>query len=60
MDSRKSNLDILKEHLNYEKLDALRNFWFEHLPDGASRVVIAPEHVKRWFFSNKQFDSDCV
>ncbi|CAJ0553377.1 Ff.00g118890.m01.CDS01 [Fusarium sp. VM40] len=60
MDSRTNNLDMLKGHLTYQKLDALRSFWFEHLPDGASRVVIAPEHVKRWFFSNEQFDNDCV
>ncbi|KAM0218967.1 hypothetical protein ACHAQI_001290 [Fusarium lateritium] len=60
MDSQEKNMDVLKEHLTHEKLDALRNFWFEHLPDEASRVVTAPENGKRWFFSDKQFDDVCV
>ncbi|KAJ4268854.1 hypothetical protein NW762_002924 [Fusarium torreyae] len=54
------NLDSLKEYLTHDKLEALQNFWFEHLPQGASRVVVAPEYQKRWFFSDKQFDDVCV
>jgi hypothetical protein len=60
MGSQERNLDSLKEHLTYDKLEALRNFWFEHLPRDADRIIAGPEYQKRWFFSDKQFDDVCV
>ncbi|KAF4999483.1 hypothetical protein FGRMN_2412 [Fusarium graminum] len=60
MDSEIRNLETLKEHLTHEKLDALRDFWFEHLPPDVNRVIVAPEYQKRWFTSDKQFDDVCV
>ncbi|KAI1052526.1 hypothetical protein LB507_007687 [Fusarium sp. FIESC RH6] len=60
MGSHGKNLDSLKEHLTYDKLEALRAFWFEHLPQDADRIIAAPEYQKRWFFSDKQFDDVCV
>jgi hypothetical protein len=60
MGSRGKDLDSLKEHLTYDKLEALRAFWFEHLPQDADRIIAGPEYQKRWFFSDKQFDDVCV
>lgn len=60
MGSQGNDLDSLKEHLTYDKLEALRAFWFEHLPQDADRIIAGPEYQKRWFFSDKQFDDVCV
>lgn len=60
MGSQGTDLDNLKEHLTYDKLEALRAFWFEHLPQDADRIIAGPEYQKRWFFSDKQFDDVCV
>ncbi|RGP72347.1 hypothetical protein FLONG3_6831 [Fusarium longipes] len=60
MGSQERNLDVLREYLTYEKLEALRSFWFEHLPQDADRIIAGPEYQKRWFFSDKQFDDTCV
>ncbi|KAF4456391.1 hypothetical protein F53441_1461 [Fusarium austroafricanum] len=54
------NLDSLKEHLTHYKLDALREFWFEHITEEANRIVVPREHQMRWFGSNKEFDNLCV
>ncbi|GKT99549.1 unnamed protein product [Fusarium langsethiae] len=60
MDSQENNMDSLKEYLAYDKLETLRSFWFEHLPQDADRIIAGPEYQKRWFFSDKQFDDVCV
>ncbi|KAF4945151.1 hypothetical protein FGADI_12160 [Fusarium gaditjirri] len=60
MGSQTKNLDGLKEHLTHGKLDELRNFWFEHIPEGPSRIIAPQELQKRWFFSDKEFDNVCV
>ncbi|EWG44491.1 hypothetical protein FVEG_05534 [Fusarium verticillioides 7600] len=60
MDSQTENLDGLKEHLTHEKLDELRDFWFEHIPEEANRIIAPGELQKRWFFSDKEFDNVCV
>ncbi|KAM0346396.1 hypothetical protein ACHAPU_005460 [Fusarium lateritium] len=60
MDSQIRNLDTLKEHLTHEKLDALRDFWFGHIPPHVNRVIVAREYQMRWFTSDKQFDHVCV
>ncbi|KAF5020956.1 hypothetical protein F66182_7002 [Fusarium sp. NRRL 66182] len=41
------HLESLKKHLSYDTLDALRNFWFEHLTDDSSRVIPARDMMKR-------------
>ncbi|WKT42482.1 Tetratricopeptide-like helical domain superfamily [Fusarium oxysporum f. sp. vasinfectum] len=60
MGSKIKNLDGLKEHLTHDKLDELRNFWFEHIPEMADRIIAPQELQKRWFFSDKEFDNVCV
>ncbi|PCD19955.1 hypothetical protein FGRA07_05704 [Fusarium graminearum] len=60
MGSRERNLESLKEHLTYDKLESLRSFWFEHLPQDTDRIIAGPEYQKRWFVSDKQFDDVCV
>ncbi|KAM5351149.1 hypothetical protein ACJ41O_003872 [Fusarium nematophilum] len=58
MDSQPFN--GLKDVLTHEKLQALREFWFEHLTSDDDRVIPKPEQQRRWFFSDKEFDSICV
>ncbi|KAF5980481.1 hypothetical protein FBULB1_5181 [Fusarium bulbicola] len=60
MGSQTKNLDGLKEHLTHGKLDELRNFWFEHIPSEANRIIASQELQKRWYFSDKEFDDACV
>ncbi|KAF5613853.1 uncharacterized protein FSUBG_465 [Fusarium subglutinans] len=60
MGSQTKNLDGLKEHLTHDKLDELRNFWFEHIPEEANRIIASQELQKRWYFSDKEFDDACV
>lgn len=60
MGSKIKNLDGLKDHLTHDKLDELRNFWFEHIPEMADRIIAPQELQKRWFFSDKEFDNVCV
>ncbi|KAF5640588.1 hypothetical protein F52700_3739 [Fusarium sp. NRRL 52700] len=60
MGSKIKNLEGLKEHLTYYKLDELRNFWFEHIPNDANRIIAPQELQKRWYFSDKEFDNVCV
>ncbi|KAG4260700.1 hypothetical protein FPRO04_04324 [Fusarium proliferatum] len=60
MGSQNKNLDGLKEHLTHDKLDELRSFWFEHIPEEANRIIAPGELQKRWFFSDKEFDNVCV
>lgn len=60
MGSRERNLESLEEHFTYDKLESLRSFWFEHLPQDTDRIIAGPEYQKRWFVSDKQFDDVCV
>ncbi|KAG4290310.1 hypothetical protein FPRO06_02196 [Fusarium proliferatum] len=60
MGSQNKHRDGLKEHLTHDKLDELRSFWFEHIPEEANRIIAPGELQKRWFFSDKEFDNVCV
>ncbi|KAF9781454.1 hypothetical protein IL306_013450 [Fusarium sp. DS 682] len=60
MASEIKNLDGLKMYLTLDKLDELRNFWFEHIPEGAKRIIAPYELQKKWFFSDEEFDNVCV
>ncbi|KAF4469207.1 hypothetical protein FALBO_3905 [Fusarium albosuccineum] len=61
MDSQPArNFGGLKEHLTQANFEALRNFWFEHLPTDSDRILPKPEKQRRWYFGGKEFDDICV
>lgn len=45
---------------NYELLDELRRFWFEHVEDASLRVLPDMSVMKRFFMGGDEFDGLCV
>lgn len=46
--------------LNYELLDELRRFWFEHVEDKSLLILPDMSVMKRFFLGGDEFDGLCV
>ncbi|KAH7013946.1 hypothetical protein EDB80DRAFT_680944 [Ilyonectria destructans] len=52
--------DRLHQVLNDKTLDAVRSFWFRHIPNDDHIIVPDKEEALVWFSQNDDYDQDCA
>jgi hypothetical protein len=48
------------KEVNYELLDELRRFWFEHIDDESRLILPDMSVMKRFFMGGEDFDKACT